>query len=360
MQQQIQNKEGSTNSSEPSGVDLFDSYFAKKCLCIYRRIFSIEEIENSRVLQWAFGTLLFVIFIVFQRWIGDSSITIEAVLNNRHLCWPYFQSCGDWYFLSALPYGYSQTFLYMFFFGVIVLIVYLMWKRDWVLAHVFMTILFIWEFLIIFIYSSLFIGNYNYYHIILMFVLLFLPFKLFFLKVIFVILYFLSTTIKIHEGWILGTYFTSLKTGIPLFPEVLAPLVTNFVIFMQIVGAWFLLGSHKTLQRLAVFYFVAFHLYSGLLVEYRYPATVLPMLLVLFGPMYTVTSVPLNKKALAGWALIVLLFFLQFSSIIIPGDEKITLEGKKKKYEHQNDVIVVIVSNKKTRINKYNKKFPYK
>ena len=39
-------------------------------------------------------------------------------------------------------------------------------------------------------------------------VVLFVPHKLFFLRLSYVVLYFLAGTIKFDEGWILGTYFT--------------------------------------------------------------------------------------------------------------------------------------------------------
>jgi hypothetical protein len=295
----------------------------------YRRIFSIEEIENSIVLQWMFGAMLFVFFIAFSSWIRSSAVTIEAVSAGAQRCWPYFQSCGDWYFLHSLPDGYSQTILYMFFFGLMVLIVFLMKYKEWVLAHILMSILFVWEVLLLFFLTNGLAGNYDYYHVILTFVLLFLPLKVFFLKLILVLFYFLAATIKIHDGWILGSYFTSLKTGLPIFPDALTPLITNFVIFMQIVGVWFLLSKNKVYQRLALFYFVVFHLYSGILVEYRYPATVLPTLLILFGPMYEWTKVPLHKRAIAGWILIASLFFFQSLPFMIAGDHKITLEGNK-------------------------------
>ena len=295
----------------------------------YRRTFSVEEIEQSKILQWFFGAMLLVFFAAFSSWTRSSAITLESVSKGLHRCWPYFQSCGEWYFLQALPYGYSQSTLYMAFFGIMLLIVFLMWKRDWVLAHMLMTVLFVWEFVLLFILSGEISGNYDYYHIILTLILLFLPFKIFFLKLTFVLFYFLAATIKIHEGWILGTYFTSLQTGLPIFPAAIAPLVTNFVIFEQIVGSWFLMSSNKIYQRLTLIYLVVFHLYSGILVEYRYPATVLPGLLILFGPLYQHTQVPLNRKSLVGWMLVVLLFMLQSVPFLIPGDQKITLEGNK-------------------------------
>jgi len=309
--------------------EIFTAAFERRFFVWYRRVFSIAEIENSNVLKWFFGATLFSFYITFSNWIGNVTITTEAVANNFYTCWPYFQSCGDWYFLSALPYGYSQTMLYMFFFGLMTMVVYLIWKREFVLAHILVTILFVWKFFAIFILTDSIAGNYDYYHIVLTLILLFFPFKVFFLKLSFVLLYFLSSTIKIHEGWILGTYFTALQTGLPVFPDAIAPFITNLVIFMEMVGAWFLLSSNKLLQRSALVFFIIFHLYSGILVEFRYPATVLPALLILFGPLYRVTPVPIQKKALWGWIFISMLFIFQFLSILIPGDEKITLEGNK-------------------------------
>jgi len=295
----------------------------------YKKFFSIVEIENSKVLQWFFGATLFSYFIIFQNLITRQILTIDAVVNNTYQCWPYFQNCSGLYFLRTLPEGYSQPILYMVLFGVIILSVYLAWKKDWVLAHLSMLVLFSWQFFVMFVMSKSAVANYDYYLTVFAIIYLFLPFKLFFLKLAFVVLYFLATTIKIDDGWILGTYFSALKTGLPIFPDAIIPFITNLVIFMQMIGAWFLLSSNKFLQRTALFYFVTFHLYSGILVYFRYPSMVLPSLLILFGPMYSVTSVPLQKKTIIGWAFIGLLFIFQFLSIIIPGDERLTGEGNK-------------------------------
>ncbi|MEX0652456.1 MAG: hypothetical protein WD509_03035 [Candidatus Paceibacterota bacterium] len=308
---------------------IFTRPFEQRFLSWYRRVFSINEVEESLVLKFFFGAMLFVFFLGFSSWMGSRAITLEAFKSGSYTCWPYFQSCGEWYFLSVIPYGYSQTILYMAFFGAMLLIVSLMWKRDWVLAHMLMMILFVWEVLLLLVLTGGLSGNYDYYHIFLTFVLLFVPYKMFFLKLVFVLFYFLSATVKIDDGWILGSYFTALQTGLPIFPDSVAPLVTNMVIFMQVIGAWFLMSKNKVYQRVALFYFIVFHLYSGILVQYRYPATVLPALLILFGPLYQYTKVPLVKKTLAGWLLVILLCIFQSIPLLISGDHKTTLEGNK-------------------------------
>jgi len=43
--------------------------------------------------------------------------------------------------------------------------------------------------------------------------------------------------------------------------------------------------------------------------------------------MYSKTELPLSKKAIGGWLLVIALIGLQLISVLTPGDEKITLEG---------------------------------
>jgi len=308
---------------------VFDSKIEQKFLRWYKRLFSIKEIEENLVLKWVFGAALLSHFLAFNSWFYNKATTVDAFMAKQHTCWPYFQDCGNWLFLRTLPEGYSQPFLYMVLFGTLMLSVYLMHKRDWVLAHLTLMPSFIWHTLGAFVLTGSLSGNYEFYLFILTFVLLFLPHKEFFLKISLVLFYFLASTIKIHEGWVLGAYFSALKTGLPLFPDWSIPIWTNLVIGSQIVGAWFLMSRNWVLQRLAIFFFVVFHLYSGLLVGYRYPVTVLPTLFILFGPLYQYTKVPFTKKAMVGWVMVLLLFPLQFASILIPGDEKLTLEGNK-------------------------------
>ncbi len=318
----------SESDAPPLRDKLFTGRIERRILAWYYRFFGIHEIENSLTLKILFGTLLVSVHQSFYLWIYSDAISTSAYEAGTHLCWPYFQNCGAHYILTALPFGYSQTILYMAFFGVFALIGYLIYKKEWLLAHFFTVLIWVWKFVVMFILTKRFGGNYNYYDTLLLFMLLFIPFKLFFLRLGFVVFYFLASTIKIHSSWILGSYFTTLAAGLPIFGNTLAPLMTNLVIFMQIVGVWFLLSKNKLLQGLALSYFIAFHLYSGIFVGYRYPTAALVTLIVLFGLHRESVPVPLSRKSLAGWIFLGLLFFAQMIPLaIIPGDQKMTLEG---------------------------------
>ena len=293
----------------------------------YDSSFSLKELYESELLKAALVAVLFAYFLTFNIWIQEFRFTIEAVEQGKHLCWPYAKNCGDWYFLSGLPFGYTANIFYMGLFGIMGWSAWAMWRGQWRLAHGLMWPLFIWKALMVLLFSMSQVGNYEYYHLVFSLILRAFPHKIFFLKFSLVWFYFLSVAAKIHPAWTLGTYFSTLKTGLPVLPDMVMPVWTNFVIFMEMVGAWFLLGPKNLWQRLAFIFFVIFHLYSGLLVSYRYPATVLPMLFILFGPLYQQTKIPTGIKTLPGWLLMALLGLGQSISHIIPGDEKSTMEG---------------------------------
>jgi hypothetical protein len=196
-------------------------------------------------------------------------------------------------------------------------------------AHMSLLFLWGWKFFVtFFMYHNA--GNFEYYDLALGIVLLFFPRKEFFLGLVFILFYFLASTIKIHDSWILGTYFSSLKSGAPLFSDNMLPLFTNVVIFMQIVGTWFLFSKNKVFQKIAFFYFLSFHIYSGLLVGYRYITTTIPILIILFYTPYDwrkeLSVFPL-RSFVPGFIFISFLFLFQFVGIFIKGDQKLTLEG---------------------------------
>lgn len=295
----------------------------------YRKLFSVNEIENEPILQWAFGGLLFFFFVTFNRWISSPNVTIEHAERGAAVCWEYFQDCTRFFFLHEIGHGYSQPLFYAALYAVMLLIVYCMWRKNWIAAHALMLPLLIWEILVALIFSFSDGAPYHYYHIVLTSALLFAAHKEFFLKIAFIFLYFMSVTTKLDSTWILGTYFTALKDGLPLFPDIFTPLITNVVIGMQMVGAWFLVSRHQWLQRSVFAFFVAFHVYSAIFVFYFYPSVSLPTLLIMFGPMYRHTPIPFTKRATVGWAILALVAIFQVLGFLAPGDRRMTLEADK-------------------------------
>ncbi|HPF77961.1 MAG TPA: hypothetical protein PLF01_01595 [Alphaproteobacteria bacterium] len=310
-----------------SDVKTADREDGEKSDGFFQKLLSIGEIRSDVALQ-LFGAAILIGFMFnFNRWENENLISLAARDGHWAICWPFFQSCYDWMFMSARPDGYTQNTIFMLMLGVIFAGSYALLSRKFSLAHACIFILFLWECYVVLI-SYLHTSNYYYYHLTFCIIYLFLPYKRFFGSLSIVFFYFLSTAAKIHESWTLGAYFSAMKTELPLFPEGYAFIWTNILIFKEMFVAWFLFSKNKALQRSVFWFYVAFHLYSGLLVQYQYPVIVTPMLIIFFGPLYKpFKEAPHDRKSAPGWLLFAALLMSQLFSNMIPGDEKLTMEG---------------------------------
>ena len=293
----------------------------------YQAFFNLHEISNDLAVRLFGAAVLLGFLVTFKGWEGSFYTTFAATEQGAAICWPFFQSCYDWFFMTARPFGYIQNTIYMGFLGVIFLAAYGLLTQRYLLAHACILLLFLWKFYLTAI-NYYYSANYDYYQTAFAFIFLFLPHKRFFGSLAVVFFYFLSTATKIHESWTLGTYFTSMQAGLPLFPDGSIIVMTNLVIFMEMIGAWFLFSKNKLIQRSVFIFFVIFHLYSGILVGYHYPTIVTPALIIFFGPLFKpFTQIPNGMKSIPGWSFILALLSVQMISHAIPGDEKLTLEG---------------------------------
>ena len=294
----------------------------------YYTFFNIQEIKESFVLQLLFCALLLSFFISFYSLNYTNIATQTSAIDKSYVCPPYLENCEKLFFFDTLPYSYSQNILLTFLLFLIGYACYSIYKKDFETAHFCLLLLFLYKIFFYFFLTYGMAGNFDYYDLIFAFIILFFREKEYFAKVTFVFLYFLASTVKIHEGWILGNYFNTLVTGIPIFPDSLTIPITNIVILSQIVGCWFLLINNKKIQTTAYLYFLFFHLYSGLLVGYRYLTISIPVLVILFWIQKSEFKIlHIDKKTLFGYLFIVFLFSAQMIAIIIPGDQKKTLEG---------------------------------
>lgn len=294
----------------------------------YRRALGVREIEESALLQLLFYVITLSFFVTFYGWVEKSYVSITTYVQGTHVCPPYFPSCGDFYFLEALPYGYSQSAFYVFLFLVLGYGVFSAYRKDWVSAHQALLVAFTWKVIWGFLLTYGVTGNFDYYDLVLACVWLFLREKEYFSKLSFVFLYVLASTIKIDEGWIFANYFNSLFTGAPVFgsgPWLL--LFTNLLIVMQMLGSWLLLSRNTLVQQGALVYFMLFHIYSGILVNYRYITVSIPALFVLFFQPKPFAVLGVRRSTIAGYLFLLCMLMGQMVGVLIPGNQKETLEG---------------------------------
>jgi hypothetical protein len=217
----------------------------------------------------------------------------------------------------------------MSIFALLLLLAWLMYYRRFVAAHAIMVGLFLYHVAITLFFSMNLAANADYYLIVWMLILLFGAHKLFFLQFTAVLFYTLSTVVKVHEGWVGGTYFSALIGGLPLFPETWTVVLTNLVMLVEMVGVWFLFHRSPRVRYALLVFLTVFHVYSGLHVGWKFPTVVLPVMLALFGPLYRKVRVPKDKASLFGWVVVIVLCFLQAIPVLIPGDTKMTMEGNR-------------------------------
>lgn len=296
----------------------------------YARLFAVDEIVQSVTLQRVAWLLLFGWFVEFFVWSRFGDFTVNAVEAGRHLCWPFFQSCGEWYFLAQEPLGASHYLFYALLFALVIAAGWALMTRRFSLAHVLFVLFLLWELTVMLMAMRLAV-NYWYFH--LFFALLFLfPFgKLFLLRLGAVLLYFFSGLIKLNDTWLTGSYFTALQEGLYLIPDALIPVATNAVIFMELVLVWFLLSSRRVLRLPVVGLLFLFHVYSAIYVGFVYPAITLPVVLVLFLSQERSAQITraLHPRNIAGGVLIGAFVIVHAIPYVIAGDVRITGEGNR-------------------------------
>jgi hypothetical protein len=285
--------------------------------------FAISEIENNKILQWLFFALCFSFFATLDYWLGGQIFS----KSHNYVCPSYFPWCGIFYQLTGLPLGYSYNLIFIGLYMLLIAAVFCGFSGRWELAHKIILLLWIVKVIALFVASFGLQGNYDYYDMWLGFAWLFATRKEYFAKLMFASFYFFASTIKIHEGWILGNYFNSIVTGAPIFPNSILPLFTNILIIMQMLGCWGLLSNNKKVYVASFAYFMLFHVYSGIIVEYRYLTISIPALLALFVIHKPFKLEGISKQTRVGYIFWVVVLAGQLISIIIPGDTKKTLEG---------------------------------
>lgn len=292
----------------------------------YSQFFSIPEIEQSRALQAVFWALLFGFYIAFSDWSRTDLGDISSVKSISHVCPTYFQNCEGLYFFDGSPGSYSKDLYYTFILFVMGLCGFFAYLGKWTMAHLGFFALTIWKILFITFFIFSFGRPFEYFHLGLIVPFLFFKDKFRSLQLSFVLFYFIAGFIKIDDGWVLGSYFSSLKTGLPLIPDILIPVAANFVLLLEIFTPVLLLSKSTTTRRATLVIYLFFHFYSALFVGYRFPSHSIPALLILFGGEFTKEKIFIGKNPLLALYLTAVLF-INFLPILLGNDRQGAYDG---------------------------------
>ncbi len=292
------------------------------------KLFAPEEVAASTRLRFLGAALLLHYFLTFQFWFPRSGLsTLGESLGNFVPMWPVesFPELG----LLSDPVTRSLMRLlglaavagmFGFFSSSRCL-----WPMQ-VLALEFLAKLFFY------LHDLRLAANFHHVHLILSLLFLFSTRKLFFFRVGLWLTYWLAALPKLTPSWLYGEYFRSVPPGLPFFPrwDWLIVALSLYVLFMELVGPFCWLTRSRWLHRWMLASLLFFHLYSGLIVGYWYTTLMLPLVLgALLGMQEPMQSgYRLERRHLALWLYVLLQLGGGFYNFAIPGDVRLTAEGR--------------------------------
>lgn len=289
-----------------------------------------EQIQSNRILQIVYYFVFFTFIITFNDWFNKLFFTGQSVKNFSALCWPHFKECTSLYVFEGIPQGYSLGILYTLLAVFLFTSVFFAFKERWKLALIFLAIPSFFKLFAIFFLSYAPTGNYTVLEALVALLLIFSKRKVFSLKVILTLFYFAAFSIKLHEGYLTGNIFKSLALGVPIFPDFLLPYLGLAFMVVVAVCPILLWVKNRSLRNSSIFILIAFHLYSIILVGYRYPLLCISLLLLAFFlSEYEEFSFRKIITDSALFVVVLLIICLQILPILIKGDVKITLEGQR-------------------------------
>ncbi|MEJ0088466.1 MAG: hypothetical protein WDM80_01700 [Limisphaerales bacterium] len=291
--------------------------------------FRTGEIDRDPRLKMICASLLFYYFLTFYYWWQDAvplSTAGNALFNYAPAS--FFQNIHRLIFLN-----YDETRIYLYLLGMISLLgsISLFYLRSSLLPACLLAWLFLNK---MFFYLSDFRLFANYHHFHLFFTLVFLvsQSKLRFFRGALAVGYLMSAVVKISPGWLLGEYFNSMVEKLPLLPKadwvVTSASVGVFV--MEFFGplCWF--TGITWLRRLTFGAFILFHVYSGVVVGFWYTTLMLPLVVAAFlrfdHPLQM--GYRFARRDLAAFGIFALVILGGFYHFCIPGDARITNEGR--------------------------------
>lgn len=290
-----------------------------------------DEVDSDPRLRLICGALLYYFHMTFFDWWRSASALSSKGTETANYV-PFFM-LENFRWLIFL--NHEQTKLYLYALGMLALLSLfaLFYLRR--TTGVLLVMAFLWINKLYFYWSDLrLFANFHHLHLIYTLAFLISPSgsKLFFFRMTLVVTYFMSGLIKLTPSWLWGEYFNSIPGKLPLLPqnETLVRLAQQSIIVLELIlpWAWFL---PQRAPRLTVWgLYILFHLYSGVLVGFKYTSLMMPLIVGAFldfrEPIQA--GYRFQRSHLRCWIFEALLLLGGFYHFLIPGDTRLTHEGK--------------------------------
>lgn len=291
----------------------------------YSRLFSLDEYTQYPLLQYIhLGSITFLVFAL-----KSPSLSIVTPLQiGTYICPTWFQQCYQWYLFSPSMYKTWTIILMILLAGSLVLLIH----RRYVLSHLLLAIPAIWHVILVGLltHSDYYYGHVMFYLAMINFVFLLLPNKIMTLGWFLLLTYPLSLGSKMTDSWLGGEVFKILDLGLPIIGDRLHALAAWSVLFVEGVMVWLLLASQKKIRFLAVVALFGFHFYSIAMIQYFFPAVAILILIIVFvGHERPLQWPKKTTHRLIVIGITAVLICGQSISLFIPGDSRLTGEGKR-------------------------------
>lgn len=288
---------------------------------------AVEEVEADVRLRLLCAFLNLYGLVTFAQWFGDTSLSTTGTATFNFVpTWPF----EDLRRLIVLDQFWTKNVMA----GLCLLSVaglLLSLAGQALVPMLILCVLFVAK-LYYYLSDLRLVTNYHHIHLLLTFFFLTARSKLFFLRIALLVTYHLAGFTKLTPSWLAGEAFNSVPDKLPLLPKAdwAVTLACQALTAWELVGpaGWF--ARSAAVRKASVGLFVLFHLYSTFLVGYRYPTVMLPAVLAAFHRFDKPIHAGYRWGARHGlvWALLGLLYLGGLLGFAIPGDIRLTGEGR--------------------------------
>jgi len=263
--------------------------------------------------QLLLGTFLLIAFFDLS---FSSTTAGSGGYYDGTLCYPFWPSCPPTQLLKGFPDSYAYT---VWTTMILVLLGRTLWQiLSLKLNRAIRSLNWIYAFLGFshFIWQDTGRQNFILYSSFTYLIFLLSRGKISVLRWTWSLLYLLAASVKIHDAWILGTYFTTLKNGLPFIPKSALPVASQLVLIFELIAPLGLLSPQRKIFTASYYSWIFFHLYSAIVIGWGFPLRCLLLLVVLFSPkLHSQTTKHLSPTIRSQWRKIAL--YILFSAAIM-------------------------------------------
>lgn len=291
---------------------------------------AVEEVERDPRLRMILAALLLYFYVTFYNWWRNAALLLSTKGQETFNAVPTWVF-ENWRGILFLDHFSMKVYLWLLGMTALVGVFALMYRPSCRLSMAILAFLFANK-LLFYLMDLRLMANFHHLHLLYCAIFLISREKLFFFRLALLVSYEMSAIIKLTPSWLFGEYFNSVPGKLPLLPknEMFVMLAMQSIIVMEVLGPLLWFSRKSWIRKASVVVFLIFHLYSGLLVGFKYTTLMLTCLVPAFldfdAPAHS--RYRYTRRDLAPILALCLCLVGGFWHFTIPGDARLTAEGR--------------------------------